>query len=47
MCRFVSSLWEAVRFFCARTQRGDLDTLRNILDQVPDGPVREGDERLA
>jgi len=38
---------ETMNFFRARARRGDLNTLRDILDQVPDGPVREGDERLA
>lgn len=40
----VSAL-ETVAFFSQRAERGNLDALRAILDQVPDAPPQAGDER--
>jgi hypothetical protein len=39
------SAMEAASFFRERAERGDLDKLRAILDQVPDTEPLPGDER--
>jgi len=38
------SALEVQHFFRERAERGDLNRLRDFLDQVPDLPPREGDE---
>jgi hypothetical protein len=35
---------ETTRFFRERAQRGDLETLRTLLDRAPDVPPMPGDE---
>ena len=41
----VSALETAAHFFGARAARGNLDTLRAILDKAPDAAPLPGDER--
>jgi len=41
------STLEAMNFFRERAQRGELKKLQTLLDQVPDAPVQQGDERYA